>query len=72
MRVFLLQHSHPLEDSEDYKVLGIYSSEGNALLAIDRYRRLPGFRDWPDGFSIDQWELDGDAWTEGFVTVVHD
>jgi len=69
MRVFLLQHSHPVGDHEDAKVLGIFSSEASALSARERYRQLPGFRDWPDGFTLDAWELDREEWGDGFVTV---
>ena len=30
---------------------------------------LEGFRDAPDGFLIDRYELDRDHWQEGYITV---
>ncbi len=64
-RAFLLQHERP--DTDDVKVIGIYSSEMEAKTAIDRLRKQPGFCDHPDGFSIDAYEVDMDHWSEGFV-----
>jgi hypothetical protein len=29
---------------------------------------LPGFRDYPEGFHIDEYQLDQDQWREGFIT----
>ena len=30
---------------------------------------LPGFRDVPDGFILDEYLVDQDNWTEGYVTI---
>jgi hypothetical protein len=64
-RAFLLQHERP--DPENVKVIGIYSSEAAAQAAIDRLQQQAGFRDYPDCFTIDVYELDKDHWAEGFV-----
>jgi homoserine kinase type II len=64
-RGFLLRHERP--DTEDVKVIGIYSSDVQARAAIERLRQQPGFCDYPDGFCIDAYELDKDHWTEGFL-----
>jgi hypothetical protein len=58
-----------MENGEDeIKELGLYSSRERAEDAITRYKKLPGFRDHPDGFKIYESMLDLDeAWTEGFV-----
>ncbi len=71
MKVFVLEHTHVVyDDVEDIKMMGVYSSRKNALMAKKRYRELPGFRDSPRGFSISAFEVDQDAeWREGFVTV---
>ena len=70
MKVFLLQHVHPLTDGdEDIKVIGIYSSADKAQQAIARLSRLPGFSGAARGFHIDAYELDEDGWREGFVTM---
>ena len=80
-RVFLLQHLHVLnEDEEDVKDLGIYSTRESALAAVDRFRKLPGFRDVPqfaddtapgpvEGFYIAEYELDQDYWSDGYETI---
>jgi len=79
--VYLLQHCHVLSNGEeDVKIIGIYSSSSMALAAISSVKDQPGFSDSPrlidplsedeiDGFYIDEYILDQDHWTEGFITV---
>jgi hypothetical protein len=80
--VFVLQHLHRVNgDEDDVKMLGVYSSREEALAAIERFRRLSGFRDTPqlavhtdapadpEGFYLDEHELDRDSWSEGYETV---
>jgi hypothetical protein len=68
--VYVLHHvSREDQDDEDVKLIGVYSSEENAKAAIDRLGAAPGFRDCPEGFHVDRFEVDEDHWTEGFVTV---
>jgi hypothetical protein len=69
MEVYLLWHTHDLNQDEDSKLLGLYSSEQKAVEARERAIALPGFRDAPDGFHIDCYRVDRDEWTEGFITV---
>jgi hypothetical protein len=70
MVVFLLWHIHAKPDGEeDAKLIGVYSSQKKAEEARERVVSQPGFRDFPDGFQIDAYELDQDHWAEGFVTV---
>jgi homoserine kinase type II len=64
-RVYLLQHER--SDDGDVKTLGIYSSEQEAASALDRLRGQPGFRDYPDGFTIGPYLLDEVYWAEGFM-----
>ena len=70
-KVYILQHSYPIGEDGDYdetKLIGIYSSRESAEKAIQQYSTLPGFRDYPlDCFCIDQYELDKNHWTEGFL-----
>ena len=80
-RVFVLQHLHLLnDDEEDVKMLGVYSTRESAFAAIERFRKLPGFRAQPqmadmdapgisEGFYLDEHELDQDSCSEGFETV---
>ena len=79
--VFVLEHLHILEDGEEsWKRIGIYKTREGALDAIDRSNKLPGFSDHPklinfhdpepgSGFNIDEYTLDVDDWTDGYVTV---
>ena len=69
--VFPLYHEYERPNGyAESKGLGIYSTREKAAAAIERYRILEGFRDYPDGFVIYETTLDKDeAWTEGFITV---
>ncbi|MET8360177.1 hypothetical protein [Micromonospora sp. NPDC005171] len=57
------------ENGDDLKVLGVYSSEHRASDLAQAARLLPGFRDEPDCFMIDTYEVDEDRWTDGFVSI---
>lgn len=63
--LFALLHSMP--ETGRVKLVGIYSSEELARAALERTRKLPGFSDEQDGFSIDRYEVDKDHWPRGFV-----
>jgi len=66
--VFVVQHSY--EDDagcEEVKLIGVYSSESAAKAAIQRLQKQPGFRDRPDGFHIDPYDMDKDHWQDGYV-----
>ena len=75
MKVYLLQHSYEKEICEDLKadetkVIGIYSSYENAEMVKERFKVKKGFNRFSeDCFYIDEYELDQDNWTDGFVTV---
>ena len=69
-KVYVVQHVHEFEnDTEDVKLIGVYSSRENAESAVNRLSQVDGFKDTPDGFDIDEYEVDQDNWTEGFLTV---
>jgi hypothetical protein len=63
--LYVLLHSLP--ETGRVKVIGIYSSRALAEEAADRARALPGFLEEPDGFTIEQYEVDNDHWPRGFV-----
>lgn len=69
--VYLVQHVRFGGSAGDVKVIGIYSSERNAEIAVETLREQPGFRDHPRGFSIEEYTLDEDHWSEGFTTLVN-
>jgi homoserine kinase type II len=59
--VFVVHHVHEFDDDrEDVKLIGIYSSRENAEAAVARLRSQPGFRDLPQGFSVEAYEVDRD------------
>ncbi len=72
-KAFLVQHVHDLSSDDAYvKIVGIYSSKEKAESTVERYRSLPGFKNYPKGFNISEYEIDKDYWEEGFVTVVNE
>lgn len=70
--VFILHHSYELEHCvEETKLIGVYSSNEEARAAIDRLKHKPGFCDRIDSFMIEEYELNKDHWTEGFVSLTN-
>ena len=68
-QVYLLWHTHELEDGEsDEKLLGVYSTEAKATTRIASAIKLPGFREATAGFEVVRYVVDRDEWAEGFVT----
>ncbi len=65
-KVFVLEHTYEDESHEDSKLIGVYSSIEQAKSTINKLRKLPGFRTHPDGFNIDEYQLNQDSWDEGF------
>jgi homoserine kinase type II len=70
METAFVLHHVAREDTpnEDVKLIGVYSTRTAAEAAIARMCLLPGFRDYPSGFHIDEYELDRDQWAEGFIS----
>ncbi len=72
MKVYLLWHSHELEDDfgihDEVKLIGVFSSENKANEVIENMKNLEGFKDYPlDCFYVEETEVDKSSWTEGFV-----
>jgi hypothetical protein len=66
-QVYILAHVFDLSDQQqDVKLIGVYSTEEDALEAQERARQRPGFSENPDGFNVAAYELDRDYWVEGF------
>ncbi len=63
--VFVLHHGH----AENAKLIGSYRSREGAEAAIARLRNVPDFRVDLAGFAIDEYRLDQDHWSEGFIWV---
>ncbi|MFH1660002.1 MAG: hypothetical protein ABIG35_11890 [Pseudomonadota bacterium] len=67
--VWLLHHVHAFADgSEDVKLIGAFASlhEGEAAQAL--VATQPGFKENPEGFSLEECRLGIIYWQEGFVT----
>ncbi|MGY8677493.1 hypothetical protein Q2941_06715 [Bradyrhizobium sp. UFLA05-153] len=74
-KLFLLHHVHEFDDGhEEIKLIGVYSTRTNAEAALAAVRNQPGFRDVPEGFTIDECLLDPmrPGWSEGYVTAFPD
>ncbi|MCW7471695.1 DUF7336 domain-containing protein [Leptospira kanakyensis] len=67
--IYILNHSYIVDDIEETKFLGAYSSKEKAQNAIKRFILLPGFKDRPNDFHLDEHEIDQDQWQEGFLTI---
>lgn len=59
MKCYLIYHIHIFEDgSEDYKTIGVFSSYDKALDVKAKYSgNLPGFKEFPEGFCIEEFEV---------------
>ncbi|WP_143494634.1 MULTISPECIES: hypothetical protein [unclassified Pseudomonas] len=66
MIVYILQHISEYGDREDVKIIGIYSTAELANEAALDISLAPGFKEFPQGFSVDPYELDRTFWKEGF------
>ncbi|THA80273.1 hypothetical protein [Streptomyces sp. A0592] len=53
---------------DDVKLLGTYSTREAARDRIERARLLPGFREEPTCFYVEESVVDQDEWIEGYVT----
>ena len=65
--VFLVHHIRELgDDAEEVKFVGVFSDIEKAQAAIDKIKSEPGFRDFPNGFSLEAHTLNRVGWSEGF------
>jgi hypothetical protein len=67
--IYLLMHEHELDGCDQLKILGVYSSRILAEKAQAYFVLQEGFCDYPDGFVIDEYRLNQNLWSEGFITV---
>jgi hypothetical protein len=67
--VFLLEHFYEDEEYDIVTTIGVYSSNYKAQQAIEKLKKLNKFKDHPDDFIIEEYEIDKDEWTEGFFTI---
>ncbi|HEX2531156.1 MAG TPA: hypothetical protein VHK70_06750 [Burkholderiaceae bacterium] len=68
--VFVVQHSYERDDHchcEETKLIGVYSSMAEATAAVETIKGQPGFFTRSEAFFIDEYPLDVDHWSEGYV-----
>lgn len=68
--VYLVEHSYEVGEDGAYdeiKFIGVYSTREKAEQVVEKYKKLPGFRDYLEGFHIGKHEIDKDNWNEGFI-----
>jgi hypothetical protein len=66
-RVFIVHHVRDIDGiHENVKTIGVFSSQKLAEAAVIEVKDKPGFRDSPEGFSIDEYEIDRTSWTDGY------
>ena len=60
--VFILRHAYEQSQTgeEETKFIGVYSSKQKAQEAIKRLSLQPGFKDFPDYFFIEEYDIDQD------------
>lgn len=65
--VYVLFHTAEAPLADEDRLIAVFSDQGEAVQAIETLRAKPGFRDSPQGFGLDEYELDKDYWQEGFA-----
>lgn len=67
-KVLLLWHVYESPGQEsDSKLIGVYESQEQVDRARESARKQNGFRDRPDNFIVDEYEVGKDYWPDGFV-----
>lgn len=70
--VYIVQHVHEFDDdSEDIKMIGAFTTREAAEQAVKQVSTAEGFRDTPEGFHINAYELDKIHWEEGYITYTY-
>lgn len=63
--IYSLSHSHLVSgqdpiDTVDTKFIGYFSSYESACDIENKYKKIIGFKDYPDGFYIEKVQIDYD------------
>lgn len=67
---FVVFHEYEDENGDEQtKFIGIYTTNETVEATVDSLRKMPGFADYPRGFSIEFHVFDRTGWTEGFVHI---
>jgi hypothetical protein len=68
--VFVVQNEHVFPDHDEVFFIGVYTTRIEAKKAVARLSKQPGFKTNKKGFSISEYELNKDHWTEGYFTYI--
>ena len=66
MQAFVVFHEYSDEEFDYPTLIGVFSTEEDAIKAQMVAIKEQPFAQYPDGFTIDNYELNKDFWTEGF------
>lgn len=67
-KVYILEHVYEVNEIEEIKFIGVFSSIENAKNAINELKNMQGFISLPiECFKIEGCLLDRFEWKEGFI-----
>ena len=64
--VYVLQHSYELNNCDETKFIGVFSSLIEAKNAIEKLKKKEGFKEHKKNFYIDIYPINKIYWEEGF------
>ena len=66
--IFILEHVYEINDVDEIKHIGVFTTEVKAQEAIEELKDLPGFNKFSiDCFKISKCKLNHYEWKNGFV-----
>lgn len=67
--IYLVQHCYEVNDVDEIKLIGIFSTEELANNAINDLIDKPGFKTLPkECFTISNLKIDEYSWKDGFIS----
>jgi hypothetical protein len=67
--VFILEHVYEIEQIEEIKFIGVFSTYEKAESVVKELKDLPGFNKFDEKcFQINKCKLDHYEWTSGFIS----
>ena len=66
--VYILEHIYEIEEIEEVKFIGVFSTYEKAKCVVQKLKDLPGFNKFNEKcFLINKCKLDHYEWTSGFI-----
>lgn len=63
--IFALYFERSYEHRDDTELwIGVYATDNDARAAADELKLKPGFREFPEGFQIYEWEIGRTGWKD--------